>query len=125
MNTNKRIENALNAFTDRKPHYLHAGDSVHTFTVDGTVDGTGKETTWYLHGNLIVRNVTVNGASWLTLDACGWYTPTTKKRLNAVLSTFGLGKQISQRKGVWYLNDDPWAECPHGWKIGGERLTLG
>ena len=53
-----------------------------------------------LHGNAIAKH-TSNGM-WIT-DA-GWATRTTKERLNGLS-----GVRISQRKGVWYLNDIAWS----------------
>jgi hypothetical protein len=35
----------------------------------------------------------------------GWQTPTTKSRLNAILSAHGVdGEYIFQKKGLWFLN---------------------
>jgi hypothetical protein len=40
----------------------------------------------YLHGNLIARI----GETWIELFDGGWQTSTTKSRLNAILSEFGM-----------------------------------
>jgi hypothetical protein len=55
----------------------------------------------YLHGNLIARI----GETWIELFDGGWQTRTTKSRLNALLSAFGMdGERIFQKKGEWFLN---------------------
>lgn len=38
------------------------------------------------------------------LFSCGWRTPTTKSRLNAICLQYKI-PTINQRKGVWYHND--------------------
>ena len=53
----------------------------------------------YLHGNLIAQRTPLA----TTITNCGWFTRTTKERLN------GLGGvDIVQMKGVWYLNGKEW-----------------
>jgi hypothetical protein len=55
----------------------------------------------FLHGNLIARI----GETWIELFDGGWQTRTTKSRLNALLSAFGMdGERIFQKKGEWFLN---------------------
>ena len=55
----------------------------------------------YLHGNLIARI----GETWMELFDCGYQTTTTKSRLNALLSAFGMeGEYIFQKKGQWFIN---------------------
>ena len=39
----------------------------------------------------------------LTIDSCGWFTPTTKERLNALP-----GVSIQQKSFKWYLNGTEW-----------------
>lgn len=39
----------------------------------------------------------------LTITNKGWFTKTTKERLNAIP-----GVHITQRKGEWYLNGEQW-----------------
>ena len=46
----------------------------------------------YLHGNLIAENTSANG---LRITLAGWGTPTTRERLNTLLTETG------KRKGVW------------------------
>ena len=62
-----------------------------TRTVDNTMICTRLRfdnkivTTVYLHGNLIASN---SGDNW-GFKMCGWPTPTTKSRINAIANTFG------------------------------------
>jgi hypothetical protein len=54
----------------------------------------------FLHGNRI--------AHWgpdgeLEISTCGWHTPTTKERLNALP-----GVSVHTSKGQLYLNGQPW-----------------
>lgn len=53
----------------------------------------------YLHGN----HIATIAAEHIELYTCGWYTNTTKSRLNAILSEHGNGARIIQEKGEWYL----------------------
>lgn len=55
-----------------------------------------------LHGNAIAYRYN-NPERTLSITNCGWSTITTKERLNGLD-----GVQISQRKGVWYLNNQEW-----------------
>lgn len=56
-------------------------------------------TRMYLHHNLIAEKI--NSKIRITND--GWFTNVTKERLNAIPNV-----SISQSKGVWYLNGNPW-----------------
>jgi hypothetical protein len=53
----------------------------------------------YLHGNLIAQM----DCNFIQIANAGYFTNVTKERLNGLP-----GVSISQRKGVWYLNGDPW-----------------
>jgi len=48
--------------------------------------------------------VTVTGNT-VTLDSGGWYTKTTKERINDALQEAGRSCYISQKAGEWYLVD--------------------
>jgi len=39
----------------------------------------------------------------IMLDSAGWYTPTTKTRLNQASNSFGLGYRVYQKAGSWYV----------------------
>lgn len=79
--------------------------------VDALFEGQGfkRDSTEVIHGldgaKLFLHNnlIAVLNGSEVTLNSCGWKTSTTKERLNGVLSPYGF--TISQKKGVWFLND--------------------
>ena len=55
----------------------------------------------FLHGNLIARI----GETWMQLFDGGYQSKTTKSRLNALLSAFGMeGEYVFQQKGEWFIN---------------------
>ena len=55
----------------------------------------------YLHGNLIARI----GETWMELFDGGYQSNTTKSRLNALLSAFGMeGEYIFQKNFQWFIN---------------------
>jgi len=55
----------------------------------------------YLHGHLIARI----GETWIELFDGGYQTVTTKSRLNAILSAFGMeGERIFARNFQWFVN---------------------
>lgn len=56
----------------------------------------------YLHGNHIA---TINDTS-IELYTRGWNTPTTKSRLNAILSEHGNGARIFQSNFEWFVVDN-------------------
>lgn len=58
----------------------------------------------YLFGNLIARH-TEDGK--IKISNCGWFTNTTKERLNALPNV-----SIVQRNKIWYLNGEKWDGQP-------------
>lgn len=42
-------------------------------------------------------------ASEITLKTGGWYTQTTKNRMNQAANEYNLGFSVSQRKNKWYV----------------------
>ena len=55
----------------------------------------------FLHGNLIARI----GETWIEIFDGGWQTVTTKSRLNAILSAFGMpGEGVFQKNFQWFVN---------------------
>ena len=40
----------------------------------------------------------------ITLDSGGWFTPTTKKRMNQTASQFGLDFHVYQDDSQWFVN---------------------
>lgn len=68
----------------------------YSFKLNNTqVKVTEKGSEMYLHGNLIAYTESVS----LCLSHCGWETPTTKERLNGLLSPTD---RIYQKDFVWY-----------------------
>ena len=54
----------------------------------------------YLHGNLIARI----GETWIELFDGGYQTKTTKSRLNAILSAFGMdGERVFAKNFNWFV----------------------
>lgn len=53
-----------------------------------------------LHGNTIAKRF---ASGRLEITNCGWFSNTTKERLNAIPNV-----SIYQRKGIWYLNGNEW-----------------
>jgi len=57
----------------------------------------------YLHGNLIARI----GETWIELFDGGYQSNTTKSRLNALLSAFGMpGEYVFQKNFQWFVQYD-------------------
>jgi hypothetical protein len=54
----------------------------------------------YLHGN----HIATIGDTWLQMFNCGYYTNTTKSRLNAILSAHGNGERVYQRAFEWFVS---------------------
>ena len=63
-------------------------------------------TIMYLHGNAIAYLYN-DPRRTLTISNCGWFSNTTKERLNGIK-----GVSIQQKKGVWYLNGEEWNGKP-------------
>ena len=55
----------------------------------------------YLHGN----HIATVGDTFIELYTCGWNTPTTKSRLNAILSEHANGARIFQKNFEWVIID--------------------
>lgn len=55
-----------------------------------------------LHGNTIAYRYN-DPERTLSITNCGWFSNTTKERLNAID-----GVHIVQKKGIWYLNGKEW-----------------
>jgi len=51
------------------------------------------------HGTEVVKA----SKSQIVLDTGGWFTNTTKTRMNQASNQYGLGFYVSQKKGVWYV----------------------
>ena len=73
--------------------------------INGNKYSNGKNTKvegggLYLHGNLIACRA-LNGH--ISISNRGWFTLTTKDRLNALNNV-----SIYQKRGAWFLNNQPW-----------------
>lgn len=66
-----------------------------------TVINTGVTVEYRLHGNMIAYKML--GGNKIHIQNCGWFSNTTKERLNALPNV-----RIYQEKGVWYLNGETW-----------------
>ena len=55
-----------------------------------------------LHNNTIAYRYN-DPEKTLTISNCGWFTPTTKERLNALPNV-----SIQQKSFKWYLNGEEW-----------------
>ena len=55
----------------------------------------------YLHGN----HIATIGETFIELYTCGYYTNTTKSRLNAILSEHGNGARVYQKDFEWFVSD--------------------
>lgn len=73
------------------------------------MEDSGVKKFWiYLFGNLIATiDQQVSGTVDLFIRDCGHQTKTTKSRLNAILSHFGL-PTIGAKKFQWYIGDEKW-----------------
>jgi hypothetical protein len=86
-------------------------DSVHAFLAgkefhreNMAVNTNGDVTYLRLHGNTIATR-TKDGRVYI--DSCGWFTNTTKERLNYLLCLLGNYK-IYQKNWLWYIGDYYW-----------------
>ena len=62
----------------------------------------------YLHDNLIATlEVGFLSVDQMKLTLCGWPTPTTRMRLNALCEGLLGERPFTQRKGVQYFREDP------------------
>ena len=56
----------------------------------------------FLHGHNIAT--VDHGTHSVKLSSCGWETPTTKSRLNAILQEVKTGFSVFQKNFDWFLN---------------------
>lgn len=64
-------------------------------------------TEMFLHGNQIACLINSPERALITLSNAGWFTRTTKERLNAIE-----GVEINQKNWLWYLNGEAWDGKP-------------
>jgi hypothetical protein len=87
-------------------------DSVHAFLAgkefhreNMAVNTNGDVTYLRLHGNTIATR-TKDGRVYI--DSCGWFTNTTKERLNYLLQLLNGNYKITQKNWLWYINNNQW-----------------
>lgn len=92
--------------TQRSNAVGKASGNTQTWNQDNTLVRTSVRedgaitTTVYLHGNLIAQKSGVLNENW-GFKMCGWNTPTTRSRINAIASEFGQSG-VCQSKGKLY-----------------------
>ena len=90
----RKIEQQMQAAIATRTNWSKSNTSV-------SVDSEGF-TSVRLHGNRIAE-IEPNGD--IILSSCGWDTPTTKSRLNAIVDVFLTGCHIFQKDFTWYVGD--------------------
>ena len=73
-----------------------------------TRKGDGELRVAYHNTDVVVVHANGN----ITLDTGGWRTLTTKTRMNQASNQFGLGFQVHQAKGQWFVRMGNWNETP-------------
>ena len=88
-------------------------DSVYAFVIGKpfrrqNMEVTANDNGVYLklHGNVIAGRNRENGAVFIS--NCGWFTNTTKMRLNYLLYAYNSPLKITQKNWIWYLGKDQW-----------------
>ena len=56
----------------------------------------------FLHGHMIAAYD--HNLKAIKISSCGWETPTTKSRLNAILQEVKTGFSVFQKQFEWFLN---------------------
>lgn len=64
-------------------------------------------TTMFLHGNIIAQKQN----NQIRITNSGWFSNTTKERLNGLLESLGFSK-IYQKNFEWFLADEKWNGKP-------------
>ena len=91
-------------------HGKYKKDNTEVFTRRGNPIGRrDTEVMMHLHGNRIASMLVMSKFSKskfdpkVTIDLCGWHTPTTRERINGVLEALGYDFRIASRKGEQVL----------------------
>jgi len=88
----KITKDSINAFLESKPFNKQNME----------VEVLLNVTILKLHCNAIAYKYN-DPENTLSITNCGWFSRTTKERLNGLPNVI-----IMQKKGVWYLNDEEW-----------------
>ena len=92
----RKIEEQMNSAVSNNKNWSSANTVV-------TYCEETNESNVYLHGN----HIATVGDTWMQLFDGGWQSNTTKSRLNALLSTFGIdGEKVFQKDFQWFLMQD-------------------
>jgi hypothetical protein len=87
----------MRKITEQAADRFHSGVCFSRDNTKVIVDGNVVK--MLLHGNCIAQRTPLA----MTITNCGWFTPTTKERLNGLSNV-----HITQKKGYWYLNGKLW-----------------
>ncbi len=92
----RKIETQMNAAVAANKDWQSANTSVHFDSETGV-------SIVRLHGNKIAEI----GDNWMALFDGGWQTTTTKSRLNALLSAFGIdGERVFAKNFDWFVSQE-------------------
>ena len=91
----RKIERQMQNALRNKVNWSQSNTSV-------SVDNEGNQFVT-LHGNLIAQ---ISNFGDIKLSSCGWQTPTTKSRLNAILDTYLHGLSVYQKNFDWFIGGD-------------------
>jgi hypothetical protein len=88
--------------SDSLEAFIHGRNfSRQNMVVESYTDGTSY---YCLHGHVVAKRESFDNGGDILLSACGWFTPTTKDRINAVLDAATFGEwHVYSDKGDWVL----------------------
>ena len=97
----RKIETQMNRAIRAGRNFSNSNTTVQTSTFFNSQDAYCEESKVFLHGNHIA---TVSDDALTLYSGGGWFTPTTKSRLNALIQEFGFkGSNIFQKNFNWYV----------------------
>ena len=92
----RKIEQQMNSAVSNNKNWQSANTAV-------TFNPETNESKVFLHGN----HIATIGDTWMELFDGGWKSNTTKSRLNALLSAFGIdGEKVFQKDFQWFVMQD-------------------
>ena len=92
----RKIEQQMNIAVSNNKNWQSANTAV-------TFNPETNESKVFLHGN----HIATIGDTWMELFDGGWQSNTTKSRLNALLSAFGIdGEKVFQKDFQWFVMQD-------------------
>ena len=75
-----------------------------TFQVKDNMLSVVYQNTEVVRADLTKKNV------WIKTN--GWYTPTTKTRINQTFNQFGIPLRVFQKAGTWFIERTWLDDCP-------------